>query len=124
MEQVPKTQDEIDREIEIVNSRMIANGMPPEMANWEPDPYRNMVGSIFVDGHDRIWIARGTVLTPFFDVFDIEGNPLFTAAVDPDLDFMYTGVIVSDHTDGFLAFNPDPDDYPVVYVLELEGLDQ
>jgi hypothetical protein len=117
-DRVPKTQDEIDRETEIANSRMIQNGMPPEMAHWEPDPYRNMVGAIGVDGYDRLWVGRGTVLSPYFDVYDLEGNPLFTAAVDPELDFAYVGVVVCDG--GFLAFDPDPEDYPRLYLLELD----
>ncbi len=122
-EKVAKTQDEIDRETEIANSRMIQGGMPPEMAHWEPDTYRNMVGSLQVDGFDRLWIGRGTVLAPFYDVYDIEGNPLFTAAVDPGLGFNeYMGIVVGD--DGFLAFNPNPDDYPRLYILELNEVIQ
>jgi len=120
-ERVPKTSEEIDRETEIVNSRMVQNGMPPEMAHWEPDPYRNMVGSIQVDSFDRIWVGRGTVLSPYYDVYDIEGSALFTVAVDPDLGFNeYVGIVVGD--EGFLAFNPNPEDYPRLYTLELEEM--
>jgi hypothetical protein len=117
-ERVRKTSDEMDRETEIVNSRMIQSGMPPEMANWEPDPYRNMVGSIWVDGSNRLWVGRGTVLSPYFDVYNLEGNSLFTAAVDPELDFEYMSVVVGPN--GFLAFHPDPEDYPRFYILEAD----
>jgi hypothetical protein len=120
-ERVPKTQDEIDRETEVANARMIQNGMPPEMAHWEPDPYRNMVGGIQVDSRDRVWISRGTIRSPFYDVYDLDGNPLFTVAFDPGLGFDENmGIVIGDQ--GYLAFNPNPEDYARVYLLELEGL--
>jgi hypothetical protein len=118
---VHKTQDEIDRETELANARMIQNGMPPEMAHWEPDPYRNMVGGIQVDDLDRVWVRRGTVRTPYYDVYDLDGTQLFTAAVDPSVGFdENVGIVVGDGS--FLAFNPNPEDYARIYVLELEGV--
>ncbi len=112
-ERVLKSQEEIDLETEIVNARMVQQGMPSEMANWEPDPYRMSVTGLYPDDFGRLWVGKGTNSSPTFDVFDMEGNFLFTAAIDAGERTSTWGVLVSH--DGFLAFDANPEDYPVVY---------
>lgn len=116
---VPKTQEEIDLEAEIVNNRMIQQGMPESMANWEPDPYRSAIGSLWFDGLGRIWVTRGTVRTPYFDVYDEEGEKLFTAALDAgerarQLQLQIRG-------ERFLAFDADPEMYPQLFIGDIPG---
>jgi len=119
MERVPKTADEMERETEIARARMVQNGMPPEMARWEPDPYRSMVGSIQVDAQDRVWVGRGTIHTPFYDVYDLDGERLFTAALEPDAGYdEYMRLDAGEEV--FIGFNPDPEEYPRIYLMELE----
>ena len=87
------------------------------MANWEPDPYQYAIESIQVDSADRVWVQRGTERTPVFDVYDIDGNLLFTAALDAGETSETWQVVISG--DGFLAFDAAPEYYPVLYYGEL-----
>ena len=72
-----------------------------------------------VDENDRLWVQRGTVRTPFLDVFDLDGNHLFTAGVEPSEQFEDVALFATSGG-GFLGFNPDPDDYPKLYIFQLE----
>lgn len=116
-EKVEKTPEEIEQEIELVNARMIQQGMPPEMANWEPSPYKSAIAGIFVDSNNRIWIWRGTEQTPVFDVYDLEGNLLFVAALDAGDRAETLQIVIS--RDGFVAFDSAPEYYPVLYYGKL-----
>ena len=112
-ERVPKTQSEIDLEAEVVNSRMIAQGMPPSMANWEPDPYRIGIASMFVDAHDRLWVTRGTTQTATFDVYSLDGELLFTAALDAGERADTWTLVIGENS--FACFDVDPEYYPQLY---------
>jgi len=116
-----KTQVEIDLETELATSRMIANGMPASMAHWEPDPYRASIGAMFVDGLNRLWVSRGTAATPVFDVHDLDGNMLFTAALDVGARAENWMTIIG--RENFICFDANPEDYPRVFYGELPGFE-
>ncbi|MCD4776474.1 MAG: 6-bladed beta-propeller [Candidatus Aegiribacteria sp.] len=116
---VLKTQEEIDIETEMVNSRMVQGGMPPEMANWEPDPYRIAIAGIWVDGLDRLWVTKGTTLTPSYNVYDMEGNLLFTAALDAGEKASTWQTVIRGNR--ILAFDADPEHYPQIFIGDLPG---
>lgn len=116
-ERVRKTRSEIELEREIVNTMMVQQGMPESMANWEPDPYREAISGLWFDGSDRIWVARGTFSTPTFDVYDLEGELLFTVALDAGERASTWQVIVA--KDSFLAFEANPDLFPRLFIGEL-----
>lgn len=120
-ERVEKTQDEIDLETELVNARMIAQGMPPSIANWEPDPYRTAIASLAVDGLDRLWVGRGTSVTATFDVFDLDGNLLFTSALDAGEEAKTWSILIG--KESFVCFDANPDDYPRVFYGILPGFE-
>jgi len=121
-ERVRKTQEEIDLEAEMVNNRMIQQGMPESMANWQPDPYRSSIGGLWIDGLDRIWVTKGTTVTPSFNVYDMEGNLLFTAALDAGERASTWQVLIQE--DQFLAFDADPELYPQVFIGGLPGIEK
>jgi hypothetical protein len=116
-ERARKTQEEIDLEAEYVNSLMIQQGMPESMANWEPDPYRTAVGRFGVDVQGRLWITKGTVETPFFDVYDLDGNLLFTAALDAGERAGTWDVVIEGNR--FIAYDADPEYYPQIFIGDL-----
>ena len=116
-ERVLKTQEEIDIETELSNRAMIQQGMPPEMANWEPDPYRSAVGSFAVDGQDRLWVRRGTIQSPFFDVYDLDGNHLFTSVLDYEEADLRWIVCIED--DKFVAYDAYPEYYQQIFIGDL-----
>jgi len=120
-QRIRKTQEEIDLETEMVNNRMVQQGMPEGMANWEPDPYRTAVAGLWFDARDRIWVTRGTTVTPSFDVFDMEGSLLFTAALDAGEKASTWQAMIQE--DRLIAFDVDPELYPQVFIADLPGFD-
>ncbi len=120
-QRVEKNQAEIELETELVNAKMIAQGMPPSMAHWEPDPYKYAISAMFVDGLNRLWVSRGTATTSAFDVYDLDGNMLFTAALDVGARAENWTTIICQ--DSFICFDADPEDYPRVFYGELPGFE-
>ncbi|MCK4505871.1 MAG: 6-bladed beta-propeller [Candidatus Aegiribacteria sp.] len=116
-ERALKTQEEIELEAEIMNNLMIQQGMPESMANWEPDPYRTAIGGFGVDGQGRLWVTKGTTETPSFNVYDLDGNFLFTAALDAGERASTWDVVIEG--DRFIAYDADPDYYPRVFTGDL-----
>jgi len=115
-----KTQEEIDLEAEIVNKAMVQQGMPESMANWEPDPYREAIkeeSGFGIDQLGRLWVGNGTTTTPSFNVYDMEGNLLFTAALDAGERACTWSVVIEE--DKFIAFDADPELYPQVFIGNL-----
>ncbi len=116
-ERIRKTQEEIDIETEDINNLMIRQGAPPEMANWEPDPYRFAIAGLWFDGYDRIWVTRGTTRTGTFNVYDLEGNFLYMVALDAGERARNWQVLIKQRQ--FLAFDADPELYPQVFIGDL-----
>jgi len=119
MDQVEKTPEEMEEEeiyIEALLESMGANGVVIE---WIPDPHRAMISEIEVDGEDRIWVRRGTVLEPVFDVFDQGGVLLFTAEVpDAGSDAQFWDFNIDEH--GIIAYSANPELFQQIYILQLD----
>ena len=93
--------------------------IPAVELTYEPNPYHYAVSALMVDSHDQLWARRGSEQLPFFDVYDTDGNLLFTASVeegDPDAEDW----VLTAGDDRLLAFSPDPLGYPRVVVLSLQ----
>lgn len=74
---VPKTEGEIEEEKRFFEARFESLGMGHQA--YTPLEHWTSIRSIGIDGRDRIWALRGTEAVPTFDVFDRDGNLLFTA---------------------------------------------
>ncbi|MCK5786273.1 MAG: 6-bladed beta-propeller [Candidatus Sabulitectum sp.] len=130
---VPKTPAEIEDEIEDFNTflenrstsggggRMQSMGVqiPAGELDYQPNPDHYAISDLMIDPQDQLWARRGSEALPCFDVFDLDGELLFTASVeegDPDSDdwTMVVGV------DRILAFSSDPEGYPKVVILRLQ----
>ncbi|NOQ23298.1 MAG: hypothetical protein GQ565_11715 [Candidatus Aegiribacteria sp.] len=111
-EMVSKTQDEIDFETEIVRNRM-----PESMATWEPNPYRSAIEGIWYDDQNRIWVNRGTIQTKYFDIYNMDGNHLFTASIDAGDRSKSWHVQIQGNR--FIAFDVNPELYPQIFIGEL-----
>lgn len=118
---VEKNEQEIIEEREFWNTRarnMGANGQ----LNYQPDPFRWKIHSMGIDDQNRLWVRRGTEDTPTFDVFDYQGEHLFTAEI-PGITG-HSGLLWEVHVDefGILAWSLDPPDgYQKLYIMELAG---
>jgi hypothetical protein len=112
-------QNEIDY-IEEVYTRSTGNTVSFDITVPE---YFSMIDYMGVDGEGRLWALRGNYLEPIFDVFDQDGNLEFICGVElPDWQEcdrwrFYVG------PGGFLAYQENPEMYPLVYRIELLELD-
>lgn len=117
--QVEKSEEEISDEAAFYNQRARNMGYNAQ-TNFEPDRFRWMVHSMGIDSRDRLWVRRGTEEIPTFDIFDFDGNHLFTANI-PAISG-YSGLFWEIRIDeyGILAWSLDPaDGYQKLYTLEL-----
>ncbi len=111
--------EDIERERSEMEEQLRNEGAPPEM-QWDPSEYRAMVPlrGMGVDSEGRLWIRDGRQEYPVFDVYS-GGEHVFRTAVGseevggPDLR-------VKVHHNGMVAWEPDPEIFPVLYVLEVE----
>ncbi len=131
-ERVAKTALEIEVEIDDFNTflenrassgggRMQSMGVeiPVEELIYQPDPYHYAISDLMIDEEERIWARRGSEALPYFDVFDIDGNILFTASVEEgDPDSEDWTMVVGENS--ILGFSADPLGYPKVVVLNLQ----
>lgn len=118
---VEKTEQEIIEEAEFWNTRARNMGYNQAL-NYQPDPFRWKIHSMGIDDQKRLWVRRGTDETPTLDVFDYDGNHLFTAEL-PGITG-HSGLLWEVHVDefGILAWSLDPiDGYQKLYIVELAG---
>jgi hypothetical protein len=118
LEPVLRTPEELEMERMILTSKAIAmdsDDIPPIV----PDPYKPMITGLEVDGEGNLWVQLGGPVTPTFEVFSPEGEPLYTAVLGQErADGASWRFFIDEH--GILAYAEDPaDGYQKVYILEL-----
>ncbi len=116
---VEKSEEELLDEAAFWNQRARNMGYNAQ-TNYEPDPFRWKIHSMGIDDQERLWVRRGTEEIPTFDIFDFNGNHLFTANL-PAISG-YSGLLWEIHVDeyGILAWSLDPPDgYQKIYMVEL-----
>ncbi|MBN1434762.1 hypothetical protein JW921_08385 [Candidatus Fermentibacterales bacterium] len=120
LERVRKADEEMADEAAFWNLRAENMGASGPF-NYQPDPYRWMIHSMGVDALGRLWVRRGTEETPTFDVFDMEGNQVFTATIPSIRGPLGPLWQIDIDEQGILAYSLDPEaGYQKLYVLELQ----
>ncbi|MCD4775290.1 MAG: 6-bladed beta-propeller [Candidatus Aegiribacteria sp.] len=117
-----RTQEDINAEIEQIDRRMSSQGLSASAIGWNPNPDEFAISGLFVDSMDRLWVSKGTTQTPYFDVYDLSGSHLFSAALDAGLRSQSWNTIIIH--DRFICFDRNPEDYPKVFFGDLPGMDQ
>ncbi|OPL19094.1 MAG: hypothetical protein AVO35_12530 [Candidatus Aegiribacteria sp. MLS_C] len=122
IERVAKTEEEIAREKADFQEFTTMSGRRVSRADvpFEPAPWRRAVSDLGLDSMNRLWVRLGTCRYPYWKVYDMEGELLFTASLrmdDPDIDDMK--VRISEN--GIAAWVPDPSTWPRVFVVEDPG---
>ncbi len=121
VDKVEKTPEELaleQEEFEEISSRMGNRGrrMMGVELSFDPLPYRRAVTDLGVDSEERLWVRLGTYRYPFWNVYDLDGEFLFTASLeidDPDIDHM----VVRITENGTAAWIPDPVTWPRVLLV-------
>jgi sugar lactone lactonase YvrE len=116
--QVAKSDEEIREEKFYVETLLESYGASGVVIDYEPDPFRNTISDIDADSQGRLWVRRGTERTPVFDVYDYDGELLFTAHV-PSIteDGDYWDFTIDEYA--IMAFSANPEIYQKIYLLEL-----
>ncbi len=114
-----RPEEEIEEERQAMREQLGREGAPPDL-QWEPAPMRSMItmAGLGADSLGRLWVRDGRETFPVFDVY-AAGEHLFRAAADTAaLGDGWTRVDVS--PGGIVAWETDPELYPVVHVLSVE----
>ncbi|MFO8183819.1 MAG: hypothetical protein R6U39_06555 [Candidatus Aegiribacteria sp.] len=119
IERVEKTPEELAAEREDFQEFTSRTGrrISRADASFDPVPYRRAVSELGVDSDGRLWVRLGTYRYPFWNVYSMDGELLFTASLeldDPDLDDMSVRITEN----GVAAWVPDPVTWPRVFVVE------
>lgn len=88
-------------------------------SRWEPDPYRQAIKDIYVDGMDRIWVMSGRreIPSPLFEVYDSAGTHISSVPTDFGPEANNWKFVFGDST--ALAFDTNPNDYSKVIVIKI-----
>lgn len=119
IEEVAKTQQEMEDEEAWVLAKLRGWDANWGVEDYIPQPNRNQVRQLGVDGDGRVWALRGTREDPTFDVFDSEtGDFLFSAEL-PGIGYrgLFWNFTIDDG--GILAYSENPSDYPKIYTVRL-----
>ncbi|MEN8208912.1 MAG: 6-bladed beta-propeller [Candidatus Fermentibacteria bacterium] len=118
MDRVLKSEDEITEEKRWMEAWLTSIGVQGVLIEYEPNPYKFMTSDIGYDSQNRIWVRRGTELTPVFDIFDSTGELLFTAEVEgTGEDAQYWDFEIDEN--GMIAYSLNPEFFHKVWIMEL-----
>lgn len=118
MPMVEKSPEEILEEKEWMEAWLRSIGAQGVVIEFEPKPYRWQISDLGYDSQGRIWVRRGTELTPVFDVFDGAGELLFTAEVEGAAsDAEFWDFVITEQ--GMMAYSLNPELYQKIYLMDL-----
>ena len=118
VERVEKTLEEIEEEKVYVEAYLESLGAGGVVIDFHPEPFRNTISELEVDGEQRLWVRRGTVQQPVFDVYDYSGEFLFTVNVPgAGADAQFWDFNIDEH--GMIAFSTNPELFQQIYVLQI-----
>jgi hypothetical protein len=122
-DRIEKTQQEMDDEEAYIISYLRALGAGGIALQYNPEPYRNTISDVEADGEGRLWVRRGTVQEPVFDVYNYDGEKLFTASVPSAGEDSTFWEFTIDQF-GIIAYSINPSLYQQVYILKMPELQQ
>jgi len=118
MPMVQKSPGEILEEKEWMEAWLQSIGAQGVIIEFDPKEYRWQISDLGCDAQGRIWVRRGTELTPVFDVFDDQGELLFTAEVQgAGDDAEFWDFVVTEQ--GMMAYSINPEMYQKIYIMEI-----
>lgn len=120
MEEVSKTEQEMADEKAYVLAKLRGWNANWGVEDYTPQPLRNQVRQLGVDGQGRLWALRGTREEPTFDVFDSQTGEFLFSAMLPGTGYegLFWNFTFDEH--GILAYSESPEYFPQVYMLELQ----
>ncbi len=88
------------------------------IGDWLPSNEIGIIQMFTQNKLQRVWYSHSSYSETMFDVFDYDGNQLFTCNVEgiPSEELYYFEIC----DDGYLAYTIAPNDYPKIYLLKME----
>lgn len=117
IESVEMTPEELQEEKEFMQARL--ESMGAGIQNCSPDPLLPMISDLGIGQDGNLWVRRGNVILPVFDVYNTSGELLrvVTLQVNPD-EGRYWKVLIS--PEGMLGYSENPaGGYQKVYMLDI-----
>jgi len=102
-----------------VEAYLESMGASGVVIDYNPEPLRNTISELEADGEQLLWVRRGTVLQPVFDVYSYDGDPLFTVNVPgAGADAQFWDFNIDEQ--GMIAFSTNPELYQQIYILQMD----
>lgn len=118
-EPVLKSDEQVQEELEVVKARYVAAYGSEAGFDYEPEPYIQVIKTIQVDDQNRMWVYADNWDETVFEVMTMEGDHLFwCTAISPDWQDFNSWSVRVNRGDN-LASPTNPDQYPLLYMLEL-----
>lgn len=115
-ERVPRSDEEIALEKAFIENKLASMGSSLPL-DYDPDPWRFQIRQLLIGNDGNIWVLRGTVNTPTFDVFDLNGDFMHSVRVEgAGSDCGYWRFAMGGGR--IAAWSDDPPDYARVFLLE------
>jgi len=111
------TEEELQEEQEFMEARLASMGAGGQRCS--PDPLLPMISGIGIGPEGNLWVRRGNVPVPAFDVYNTSGElqRTVTLQVDPDEGRYW---IISVQPEGILAYSDNPSQgFQKVYMLDI-----
>ncbi len=116
VERVPRSEEEIALEKAFIESKLASMGSSLPL-DYNPDPWRFQVRQVLAGENGTIWVLRGTVDEPTFDVYDRTGSLLSIVRVEgAGADGGYWRFAMGGGR--IAAWSDDPPDFARVFLLE------
>ncbi len=118
---IPKTDEEIQSEIEFIEFFLKAGEGDNPMYNYICDPWPNhfAVKGLFIAGDGNLWAMRGGMPAVTFDVWN-EANDLVGTATVPGLNQNNSSWKFAFGENQIISWSENPDDFQKIYILEIQ----
>lgn len=119
-DRVKKSDAEIEEELEMIRSQLVANGAPASMAeHFMPEDYKIFIEDLAVDNKNRVWVQSGRYNSVVYRVYDCTtGDFLFTAALRTD--DVHEKIIPAINGYGITGLIKDSDTWSRLYLIQPE----
>jgi len=113
---VEKTSEDIADEKAYIEGSLYSATSGERSIEWEPYPYRAMIGELGTDSLGRLWVQRAFEDVAVFDIIDPESLDIVETVIIPEIDdVMNWKFHISEY--GVLAIPKYEYDYPIVYII-------
>jgi hypothetical protein len=114
---VEKTAEDIAEEKSFIEGTLYSATSGERSIEWEPYPYRAMIGELGTDSLGRLWVQRAFDDVAAFDIIDPDSLEIVGTVVIPEIDdVMNWEFYISE--DGFLGVQKYEYEYPIVYIIQ------